>query len=187
MAETVIAPLLAQALRAFDASLAMRGETEEDFAFLCELFADVRREEFAPVPWPEQAKREFLDAQCKLQRDHYARHYAGAELLLIVQGETPLGRLYVHATKAEIRVMEIALLRELRGRGIGSLLIRGVQQEAARRGVEVTLHVEPHNPAQRMYRRLGFELVENRGVYDFLKWSPAAEATATGQLNTASN
>lgn len=187
MVETTIAPLLAQALRSFDASLALRGETEADFAFLCELFADIRREELAPVPWPEQAKRDFLDAQCKLQRDHYARHYGGAELLLIFNGSTPIGRLYVHATRVEIRVMEIALLRDWRSRGIGSLLIRTVLDEAARRDVEVTLHVEPDNPAQRMYRRLGFGLVENRGVYDFLSWSPAADAKPANQLNTASN
>ncbi len=182
MADSSIAPLLAQALRSLDASLTLRRETEADFAFLCELFADIRREELAPVPWPDQAKRDFLDAQCKLQRDHYARHYGGAELLLILDGNTPIGRLYVHATNAEIRVMDIALRRNWRARGIGSQLIRTLLEEAARRGIEVTLHVEPGNPAQHMYRRFGFALVENRGVYDFLKWSPPSI-----QLNTASN
>lgn len=182
MADSSIAPLLAQALRTFDASLALRREAEADFAFLCELFADIRREELAPVPWPEQAKRDFLDSQCKLQRDHYARHYGGADLLLVLDRDTPVGRLYVHATKAEIRLMEIALLRDWRARGIGSLLVRTLLEEAARRGVEVTLHVEPGNPAQRMYHRFGFALVENRGVYDFLRWAPPS-----AQLNTASN
>jgi len=40
------------------------------------------------------------------------------------------------------------------------------------------LHVEPDNPAQRLYQRLGFRLIENRGVYDFLGWK--------SQLNTTS-
>jgi len=33
------------------------------------------------------------------------------------------------------------------------------------------LHGEPDNPAQRLYQRLGFRLIEHRGVYDFLGWS----------------
>lgn len=182
MPDTAIVQRLAHALGQMDACLAMRHETEADFAFLCELYAEIRREELAPVPWPEQAKREFLDAQCSLQRAHYARHYGDADLLLIVDDDTPIGRIYVHAASAEIRVMDIALLQEWRGRGIGSRLMRTILDEATDRGVEVTLHVEPGNPAQRLYRQLGFGLVENRGVYDFLKWTPPSL-----QLNTASN
>jgi hypothetical protein len=29
-----------------------------------------------------------------------------------------------------------------------------------------------------MYQRLGFRLIENRGVYDFLGWTPPSPATA---------
>jgi hypothetical protein len=36
------------------------------------------------------------------------------------------------------------------------------------------MHVERFNPALRLYERLGFRLVEDRGVYLFLEWQPAA-------------
>jgi hypothetical protein len=34
----------------------------------------------------------------------------------------------------------------------------------------VTIHVEKNNPAMRLYRRLGFTAVEDKGVYDLMRW-----------------
>jgi hypothetical protein len=36
----------------------------------------------------------------------------------------------------------------------------------------VTIHVEANNPARSLYARLGFEMIESRGVYDFLRARP---------------
>jgi len=36
------------------------------------------------------------------------------------------------------------------------------------------LHVEPFNPAYRMYRRAGFAWVRSTGVYHFLQRAPFA-------------
>ena len=173
MTTNALAPSLAQALCLNDAALTLRIEQADDFSFIAELYADVRHEELAPLPWPGQAKRDFLDAQCRLQRNHYAEHYRGAELLVIERAGTPIGRAYVHATASEIRLMDIALLRAERNHGIGSAIVRRLQEESRNRTARLTLHVEPDNPAQRLYRRLGFVLIEHRGVYDFLGWSPA--------------
>jgi len=183
MTPSSIVRLLAQALQDGAGGHALRAETGADFAFVCALYAEVRHDELAPVPWPDQAKRDFLDAQCRLQRDHYAKHYVGAEFLIIERDARSIGRLYVHATGKEIRLMDIALCSTERNRGLGSRLVHALRDEAARRGVDLTLHVEPTNPAQHLYQRLGFRLIENRGVYDFLGWS----AQAADQLNTASN
>ena len=174
MAESSIAPRLAQALAAGKSGFSLRVETENDFACIAALYAEVRHDELAPLPWPDQAKRDFLDAQCRLQRNHYAKHYVGAELLIIERDGNAIGRIYVHATTKEIRLMDIALQAAERNRGIGTLLVGALQVEASRRGVDLTLHVEPANPAQRLYQRLGFRLIENRGVYDFLGWTGPA-------------
>lgn len=169
--ESSIAPLLAQALADDGSEITLRVETAQDFDLVSAFYAEVRHEELAAVPWPEQAKRDFLDAQCRLQRDHYARHYRGAELLIIERAGTAIGRIYVHATSLEIRLMEISVQASERNRGVGSRLVGALQDEAARRKVDLTLHVEPGNPAHRLYQRMGFRLIENRGVYDFLGWS----------------
>lgn len=120
--------------------------------------------------WPEERKREFLASQFALQHDHYAKVYVGADFLLVQYEDQPIGRVYVYRSAAEIRLMDIALVDSWRARGIGSALLAELMEEARETGSELTLHVEPENPAQRLYRRLGFRLIENRGVYDFLGW-----------------
>jgi ribosomal protein S18 acetylase RimI-like enzyme len=179
MADSLIAQALARALQEHDATLGIRAELEPDYPFIADLYAEVRREELAPVPWPDLAKREFLEGQCRLQHDHYLKHYADADLLIVVRGDMPVGRVYVHATKTEIRLMEIAFNENERGRGIGTAIIRRLQGEASDQGIGLTLHVEPNNPAQRLYLRLGFRLIEHRGVYDFLGWPAAAAADSS--------
>jgi ribosomal protein S18 acetylase RimI-like enzyme len=66
--------------------------------------------------------------------------------------------------------MDIALVPEVRGRGIGTALIRALIEDAAGRGAIVTLNVEPFNPACRLYERLGFRTVEADAANLFMSW-----------------
>ena len=152
------------------AGITFRPIADADHPFLRDLYAAVRAAELAPVAWPEEAKRQFLDEQFTLQHQHYVKNYPGADLLFIEQAARPIGRVYVYRTPAEIRLMDIALIEAERGRGIGTALLAELLDEARATNCELTLHVEPENPAQRLYQRLGFRLIEQRGVYDFLGW-----------------
>jgi ribosomal protein S18 acetylase RimI-like enzyme len=78
--------------------------------------------------------------------------------------------LYVAHWEREIRIMDIALLPEHRGSGVGSQLLRELQAEARSAGKSLTIHVERFNPALRLYERLGFKQVEDKGVYLLLSW-----------------
>src|SRR5437588_636694 len=49
------------------------------------------------------------------------------------------------------------------------LLLRDLLDEAARSGKAVSIHVEKFNPAMRLYQRLGFMRIEDRGVYDLMQ------------------
>lgn len=153
--------------------MSLRAERVDDWEFVVALYASTRADELAPVPWPAQAKEDFLRSQCELQRDHYRRYYPGARYSIIERNGVPIGRHYVHETATEIRLMDIALVPEERGNGVGTPLVTKLLESAATRGLSVTLHVEPDNPAQRMYARLGFHLIEERGAYHFLGWDPA--------------
>lgn len=169
---------LAAALAAIAADLRLREETDADAGFVVALYTDTRWEELRQAQWPESAVRDFLARQSRQQSEHYRLHYPGAEFLLIERvagaSATPIGRIYLRAGSDEVRLMDIALLATECGRGIGAALIGALQQEAERHQHRLTLHVEPTNPAQRLYRRLGFGLIENRGVYDFLGWPAPA-------------
>jgi ribosomal protein S18 acetylase RimI-like enzyme len=86
-----------------------------------------------------------------------------------VQG-VPAGRLYVDRGKKETLIIDIALLPEHRRAGIGTKLLRELQHEARMAGKALTIHVEKFNPALRLYQRLGFQQLEDKGVYLFLEW-----------------
>jgi ribosomal protein S18 acetylase RimI-like enzyme len=119
----------------------------------------------AVVPWPEEAKRAFLDDQFRLQTEHYDTHFADAQFHIVERTHEPIGRLYVHEGPDTTYVMDITLLPPHRNQGIGTALMRQVIQAARAGGRRVTCHVEFNNPAKRLYERLGFERTGEHGVY----------------------
>ena len=145
---------------------------EDDEPFLRRLYASIREDELAVVPWDEGDKEAFLRQQFDAQDTYYRQHYDGATYDVIdVDGE-PAGRLYVARWEDEIRIMDIALLPEYRGKGIGTQLLRDLLDEGARTGKRVSIHVEKNNPALSLYVRLGFVPVGDRGVYLLMEASP---------------
>jgi len=153
----------------------LREADSGDQDFLAALYASTRAEEMARVTaWTGEQKQAFLRSQFDLQDQHYHQHYPGAERLLIEEGGAPVGRVFVNVTRTEIRVMDVALVPVARGRGIGSALMKRLLEFADRAALPVTLHVEPFNPALRMYERQGFALVEMRGIYQFMRRPVAA-------------
>ena len=90
---------------------------------------------------------------------------------IILQKGEPVGRLYVDRRKDEIRLIDIALLPELHGQGIGSWLLQDLMDEAKKVGKPIRIHVERFNPALRLYERLGFTHIADQGVYYLMEWS----------------
>jgi ribosomal protein S18 acetylase RimI-like enzyme len=136
------------------------------------VYASTRAEELAAVPWDDAQKEAFLRAQFDAQDAWWREHYAGASFDVIVVDDEPAGRLYVHRGARDIRIVDIALLPEYRGGGVGTSLLRDLIAEADAAGKSVTIHVERMNPALRLYERLGFTLAEDKGVYLFLERPP---------------
>jgi ribosomal protein S18 acetylase RimI-like enzyme len=150
--------------------ITFRPEQPEDEPFLSRLYASTRTEEMALTGWPAEQQEAFLRQQFQFQTLHYRAYYNGASFEIILQDQRPVGRIYIHRGAEEIRLMDIALLPEFRGAGIGTWIMRNLLDESARSQKPVTLHVEPYNPAVRLYQRLGFRVVEQRGVNLFMEW-----------------
>lgn len=150
----------------------LRPARPEDLEFLFCLYASTRVEELAPVPWSPEQKTAFLRQQFEAQDSHYRQHYAGAEFLVIELDGAPVGRLYRLRMADEHRLMDIALLPQYRGQGLGTRLLREVMEAASQEGLPVRIHVEKFNPALRFYERLGFRVLEDRGVYWFMERAP---------------
>ena len=150
--------------------ISLRPVTPEDDSFLAGLYASTRAEELAVTGWDAEQTAAFCRQQFDAQSVHYRENYPGASLQVIVQAGEPIGRLYVARWEREIRIMDIALLPEHRGAGIGAKLLRELQEEAQSAGKSLTIHVERFNPALRLYERLGFKITEDKGVYLLLSW-----------------
>ena len=152
----------------------LRPVADADRAFLVELYASTREEELAQVEWDTGAKRAFLEQQFSAQDAHYRANYSGATLDVIEVDGEPAGRLYVHRGPSDIRIMDIALAPEFRGRGIGTSLLRELIAEADESGRKLSIHVEMNNPARSLYDRVGFRPAGEHGVYVLMERPPTA-------------
>lgn len=163
---------MAQLRRMAEPALQLVEETDGDHEFMARLYASTRLEELAPVPWSDDEKASFLRAQFAAQDRHYREHYADTDRRMIQLHGAAAGRLYLDRREDEFRIVDIALLPEYRGRGVGRALLERVLDEACAAGKPVRIHVEKNNPAHDLYRRLGFRKLEDKGVYDLLEWHP---------------
>ena len=159
-------------------TVTLRPIQPSDIPFLRTVYASTRTAELEPLGWTAQQQEIFLRQQFDAQHYHYQNFYTNARFQVIMQGATPIGRLYVARWPHEIRLIDITLLPEYRGQGIGSELMQDVLDEALRYTRPVRIHVEKFNPALHWYQRFGFTELEDRGIYWFMEWMPAV---AVGQ------
>jgi ribosomal protein S18 acetylase RimI-like enzyme len=154
-------------------AITLRPVTSGDAAFLCDVYSSTRTEELAQVPWSDEQKAAFLRMQFDAQDRYYHEQYPnGAYDVILVEGQ-PAGRLYVNRGPDEFRIIDIAMLPAYRNRRIGTHLVGALQAEAALARKPLRIHVERFNPAMRLYERLGFRPIADRGVYLFLEWRSA--------------
>ena len=153
--------------------VALRPMSDADLGFTATLYASTRAEELAPVPWPAETKQAFLHQQHAAQHAHYQQHYRGMDAMIIERRGVQIGRLYLYEMPTEIRIVDISLMPEARGQGIGAALLRDLFAQAGPSRRRVTIHVEKNNPARTLYMRLGFKILdEDRGAYDLWEWCP---------------
>lgn len=156
-----------------DYTITFRPYTAADLPFIQTVYATSREAEMAIVPWTDVEKTHFLEMQCLAQLHHYETHYQKAEHLIILKEGQPIGRLYIHRTPADIRLMDITLLPAYRRQGIGGQIIGDLLQESDQTNCPVTLHVEIINPdTLRLYQRLGFTAVTQQGLHIFMERLP---------------
>ena len=162
------------------ARVTLRAVESSDVPLLFAVYASTREEELAQVDWAPDQKRAFLWQQFSAQDRYYRENYPGATFDVVLRDDEPAGRLYVARWADEIRIMDVAMLPAHRNAGIGGGLIRSILDEGSRTGKRVTIHVEVHNRAARLYHRLGFVPREDRGMYVLLEWDPAVAGSTGG-------
>jgi ribosomal protein S18 acetylase RimI-like enzyme len=153
-------------------SVRFRPITDEDMEFLYRVYASTRLEELAATGWNESQIEAFLRMQFGLQQTQYVKNYPDASFHIILIDGAPAGRLYVQRDENEMRIMDIALLPEFRGKGVGRRILENLVKEADEKGFVMSLHVETHNPVREHYKSIGFHDIETRGFYYYMQREP---------------
>ena len=101
------------------------------------------------------------------QRAHFAANYAPERQAVIVRGGTVLrdvGRISLTRHWRKIFLRDIELMGPERNRGVGTAIITAVVALARDSDRYVELRVLRCNPAQRLYARLGFRVIDDDGA-----------------------
>lgn len=149
--------------------VALRPIAATDADFLLRLYASTREEELKQTDWSDAEKQRFIRMQFAAQQQAY-NSYPDAAFFILSWGGEPIGRLYLQDSETTLLIVDLSLLPVWRGRGIGSDALRAVFAQADLGQQAVRIHVERFNPALRLYQRLGFRLLQDKGVYFLLEW-----------------
>lgn len=150
---------------ATSSEVSLRPVDQGDEEFLFALYRSTRAEEVAAWGWSEAQQDAFLKLQFLAKQQHYRAELPGLRSLIVLRGGQPIGWLVTIRGQDATSLAEIALLPEARNAGIGGGLIRAELATAAQAGLPLVLQVLRDSPAVRLYRRLGFHVVADDGLY----------------------
>jgi ribosomal protein S18 acetylase RimI-like enzyme len=157
--------------------IALRPECPGDESLLLALYATTRQEELDLTGWDAATRSAFIQMQFKAMRRGYAGMFPNGQFSIVLLGDLAIGRLVIHRGEREIHLVDMVLMPERRGQGIGGRLMRTLQAEAGQAGKPLSLHVLKGNRATRFYERLGFRCSGEVGLYHEMTWSVSAHTT----------
>jgi ribosomal protein S18 acetylase RimI-like enzyme len=105
------------------------------------------------------------------QRRYFREHWPDSRLALEVGGKIA-GFVDIFERADALELANIELGAGFRERGIGSAVIRDLQDRARGLGCPVELQVLKVNPARALYARLGFELTGETETHFQMRWQP---------------
>lgn len=123
-------------------------EIDQDWAYAlkCDAYREVVERQFGP--WDEAFQRDLFDQRC----------WKPAISHIVLVEEAPVGLIAWEDRRDHRWLDEIQIVREWRGRGLGSILLRDLLAQARGSRMPLRLQVLRENiRAQALYRRLGFE------------------------------
>ncbi len=156
--------------------LELRPAQKEDEPFLHELLIGSISEQLAAWAWEESMRGPLLEMQYQAREQGWRGQYPEAEHRIILAGGRPVGRMLVARGESEIRLVDIVVDPAHRKTGIGTRLILELIEESEATGKPIRLSVALTNPAERLYRRLGFEPIGNDGLVEQMERMAGARA-----------
>lgn len=140
--------------------VSLRQSEESDVPFL------LRLRERTVEPHEVKAGIDTSDVR---RLDRVLAHFESGQVIEL--GGVAVGLVKVIRAPEQWKLLQLQVLPEYQGRGIGSSVVLGVLREARAANQAVVLTVLKNNPAKRLYERVGFKVVgEREHVYE-MRWN----------------
>jgi len=151
----------------------LRPLTDKDHPFIEKLYRSTKEKGLdLNKSWTELQKDAFFRMQSILQDTQYRKAFPNAVFEIIEYNKKTIGRLYTDENEHEIRGIDISLLPEFRGKGIGTKILKSLLAKAADKQKIFSTQVERNNPAYHLYLRLGFKYTGDNGTYYCVEYRP---------------
>ena len=154
--------------------LAVRPALPQDEPFLYDLYFAIRGPEFALAPITEAQRVALIEMQFRAQMNAYAAMYPNTCYHIVLLDSRPIGRLWVARQEDAYDLVDIAILPDLRNKGIGAALIQRLQADAQQAKLPIRSMVLRFSPGSlRFHQRLGFQIVREDVMHFHMVWRPA--------------
>jgi ribosomal protein S18 acetylase RimI-like enzyme len=158
-------------------AITLRPERADDAGFLAALFRSSALPDLALLPLDDAMKDSLVQMQFASQTATYRSEQPHARFQIIEQRGKPIGRIVVDPGDEAGCIVDLALLPECRGQGLGSVILAAALEPFARLKRPVLCKVLASNEASlRMCRRVGFVQIESIPPFLQLEWRPSAAA-----------
>ena len=155
---------MSHAKKAIDERVTIRPVIDpEDESFLQELYSSTR-DDLRYLSADENQARQLMTMQYLAQKRSYGQQFPNASHEIILLDGKAIGRMIVDRTSDAICLVDLAVLTDERGLGIGTIILDRLIEESSSRNVPIELSVLKTNRAQRLYDRLGFKIYDDDGV-----------------------
>jgi ribosomal protein S18 acetylase RimI-like enzyme len=146
---------------------------DADAGFLQALYASTR-DDLRLLPLPSAQVEQLIAMQQRIHEDGRRALYPHAELMILEQDGVAAGKAVLDTTGSDWRLVELALLPALRGRGLGAALLAALQARARAHGASIGLAVlRTNTPALRLYERAGFTITGGNELQHQMVWRAA--------------
>lgn len=141
-------------------SFEFRPATAADFEFARKAhhaaYREVVERQFGP--WDEAVQDRFFEQNW------------GKNFEILFSEDVARGYVGIESQPGEFWLRELVILPEFQGKGLGTAVLRRMQENAAAQNIPIRLQVLKANRAQQLYSRLGFRVSGSTGTHVQMEW-----------------
>jgi GNAT superfamily N-acetyltransferase len=155
-------------------TLAVRPALPQDEIFLYELYVAIRGPLFALAPITAAQRQHLLQMQFRAQISAYTQQFPNSCYHVVLLDSKPVGRLWVAPGDNSFILVDIAIHPSVQSKGLGTVLVQRLQQEAQRAKLPIRSTVDRFNPGSlKFHKRLGFQVVREDQINYYMEWRQA--------------